>query len=540
MSRSKPIPKRINTVIVGAGPAALILSYILHGNCPFYDTSAGHHPDPILHSKLKADILGNTFDIQELTTHFQSSRFSYSTAALPVNVLLDTLLRPLADTEPGKYKSCISWRRIPERAVPHVVLGDTAPGGQWASNPVSASWDIGSLSYLDQLSLPGYSLREHLGQSWSAVDTDFIRPTRAQIADYLASYPTKVGIGDSIYPPSVVSNIVKSEHGFEIGSHSLSCKNLVLASGIFSNLLPSRPQLHCLVELPESSAAEPPLLVVGSGFSAADVIITNLPKRKIIHIFKWDPENRPSPLRACHKSAYPEYAGIYRQMKRAATEYARTDVAPLLERSRSYTLDLEAYKNYEGFPNTYINQASTGRGIGQVTLRLANGETVDRSISNLEYLIGRRGTLSYLSSELYQKIVGSEKETKSMGQISGKTLRLKVEEDLEVAPSIFVIGSLTGDSLIRHIYGSCVYVAQKIMSENKEGFFENKSLSLDHSTERPTRVINGLAKNPSPANGLQDSKNIGVAPKNDLELETLGAYRRGKRRWSKSGNCVML
>ena len=35
------------------------------------------------------------------------------------------------------------------------------PGGQWAENSVSASWEIGTLSYAEMLSLPGYAYAEH-------------------------------------------------------------------------------------------------------------------------------------------------------------------------------------------------------------------------------------------------------------------------------------------------------------------------------------------------------------------------------------------
>ena len=534
MSISHSLPKSIDTVIIGNGPAALILSYLLHGNCPFYDTSSNQHPDSILDAKLNDDLLESISDTRNLTAHFPSSRFSYSTAALPVNILLDTLLRPLADTEPDRYKPCVRWKQLPGSAVPHILLSATESGGQWVSNPVRASWDIGALSYLDQLSLPGYTLRDHLKVGYSDQDLDFLRPTRSEIAEYLAAYPAAVGISDAIAPPSNVADVSRTEDGFYIGSHSMSCRHLVLASGIFSNLLPARPPLQPLLTLSESHEVEPPLLVVGSGFSAADILITNLPKQKIIHIFKWNPEHRPSPLRACHKQAYPEYAGIYRQMKLAAASVLDGDQSrPNLTRRKSNTLkNIKADINYEGFPNTFIEEARVEHDVGIVRLRLPDGNTMERTISNLAYVIGRRGSLSYLSSQLRAEVVGKVLCSEDSEKISGRTLREKVEEDLEVTENVFVIGSLTGDSLIRHAYGSCVYTAAKIMSS-----YRIRPASMDivsHSksqneNERP--IGNDGAVDTTPATSLPTDSS--QSSKADVEMETVEANRRAG--WERCG-----
>ena len=469
-------PKSVDTVIVGTGPSALILSYILRGNIPYYSRP---HPDPILHSKLKPDLLDADVNFSDLTAHFPGSRYSYSTAALPVNVLLDTLLRPLADTEPGVHESCIEWRRDPKRQVCHVLLGDTLPGGQWSSNPVAASWDIGTLSYLDQLSLPGYSLRDHLRTKSTDQEADFLRPTRRDVASYLQEYASMVSVDCA--EPSPVTNIRRTSNGFFVGSHGIHCKHLVLASGIFSKLLPARPQLQPLLQLPHSiSSVDHPLLVVGSGFSAADIILTHLHKRKVLHIFKWDPENRPSPLRACHKQAYPDYAGVYRRMKRSAVAILGDDcVTSPLTRQKSNPFFKEAETDgvhYEGLPNTYIRDVEIADGpVGKVTLCLPNGTTTQRSVSSLEYVIGRRGSLAYLSPQLQQEVLGPVHDPASVDRISGRTLRKKVEEDLEVAPDVFVIGSLAGDSLIRHTYGSCAFAARALMSRRREEWLSERN-----------------------------------------------------------------
>ncbi|MCJ1305340.1 hypothetical protein MMC08_008154, partial [Hypocenomyce scalaris] len=458
----------VDTVVVGNGPSALILSYILHGNIPHYNPSRPH-PDPILHSKLLRSTSLLDINADDLTAHFNASRLSYSTQALPINVLLDTLLRPLADTEPGQLRSCVQWRREPGRVISHVVLGNSArAGGQWADNPVAASWDIGALSYLEMLSLPEYSFTDHYRALHGNPPADFHRPTRREVADYLATYPGKVGISDTIHTSTTVENITRTADGFHIRSHDIHSKHLVLASGTFSHLIPPRPLLQPLLNLPPpSTLTASPILVVGSGFTAADIILSTPPRQKIIHIFKWTPDERPSPLRACHPQAYPEYAGVYRRMKLAALKASgpKDVFSPLKRRKSNPFFESRDWESvYEGLPNTVITDVEIQEDGATVTLKSRNGSSFERKVVGLEYVVGRRGSLQYLEESLQREVLGQDGgSARDAASISGLTLRTKVEDDLEVAPDVFVTGSLTGDSLVRFAFGGCVFAAREIM-----------------------------------------------------------------------------
>ncbi|KAJ4336627.1 hypothetical protein N0V95_008564 [Ascochyta clinopodiicola] len=460
MARS--LPQCVDTVIIGNGPSALILSYILHGHIPYY---IGGHYDSILDAKLSKEqsLLHLTPD---LYAHFLSS-LRYSTQALPVNTLLDTLVRPNADTEINP-KSCVEWRYEPDKAISHVAVGDTQQvGGQWADNPVSASADIGTLSYAEQLSLPGYSYADHLGRVDKEDECDFVRPSRTEFADYLRSYPEAVGISDSIYTGTKVDQVYRTADGFVIGSLGIRCKHLVLASGIFTVNIPPPPLLAPIAEL---DSREAPLLVVGSGFSAADIIISAPPTRRIIHIFQWAPDKRASPLRGCHHSAYPEYATVYRQMKLAAIASSKSRTArAALPRRKSTNNPFYSQRDwtlYEGFPNAEITDVSmsSSTGTATVTMRLATGEFSTYEVGGLEYVVGRRGTLDFLSSTLQAEILSlTNIEDATSTQVSGRTLRAKAETSLEVANNVLITGSLTGDSLIRHAVGGCVFAAGRCL-----------------------------------------------------------------------------
>lgn len=492
----RKIPKKVDTVVVGNGPSALLLSFILHGNTPYYDLT-NPHPDPILHQKLQKSPCLLDIDINDLTAHFAASRLSYSTQALPVNVLLDTLLRPLADTNPGEYNTCVRWQYESERKVDHAILGNTLnAGGQWADNPVAGSWDIGALSYAEMLALPGYSLQQHLSRKTGKAIEDFHRPSRREVADYLRVYPAMVGIEDSVYTNANVYGVQRIEDGFFVESHSLRCKRLVLASGTFSNLIPARPLLQPLLSLPDTlSQSNAPLLVVGSGFTAADVILSTPRDRKIIHIFKWAPEDHPSPLRACHPRAYPEYASIYRRMKLAAKRHlgSREVFSPMRKKQNPFERpNWEDF--YEGFPNTYIKSVEMYEKMATITLEDSTHALFEREVSCMQYVIGRRGSLGYLGDHLQAEVL-SGSSLDARGLVAGGTLRPKAQENLEVIQEVFITGSLTGDSLIRFAFGGCVYAAREIICR-KDDLSDNADRPAWHgqrnqSKSETKRTANG-------------------------------------------------
>ncbi|KAI9709098.1 MAG: hypothetical protein M1820_003544 [Bogoriella megaspora] len=498
----------VDTVIIGNGPSALILSYILHGWIPHY--SGGHH-DRLLDTKLSQipDLLSLKPDLYD---HFQSS-LKYSTQALPINVLLDTLLRPNADTE-ASPTPCVKWKYTPERAVPHIVIGDTGkPGGQWAEEDDTAKWDIQALSYAEMLSLPGYSFADYHFEVTGQRLAEFIRPSRREVTAYFSAYPNAVGIQDSIRTSTAVKGISRQDNGFFLHSQNVTCRHLVLASGTFSIKIPPRPLLQPLASLDNPSQ---PLLVIGSGFTAADAIISASPHRKILHIFKWAPDDRPSPLRGCHYQAYPEYAGVYRQMKLAASTRSSKQVAisPYTKRRKNnpFFKHRDWYSVYEGFPNTRVIEVNILNDYADLKLMLESGEVISRRAGGLECAIGRRGSLDYLNSSIRREILCQDWPGKDQDGreelISGKTLRSKCEVDLEVAPQIFAIGSLTGDSLVRFAFGGCAYAAGRIMAGG---------LSHDEKLNRSATTINNHA--PSEDGPVTSDVEVNGSAHQDLHLD---------------------
>lgn len=468
----------------------MILSYILHGHIPLY-ASSPPHPDHILDAKLRATPELLKADLDALTAHFDASQLSYSTQALPVNVLLDTLVRPSVDVDESGCVSNVEWRYQPEKAVSHLVFGKSLqPGGQWTEDPLGASWDIQTLSYAAMLSLPGYSFADHHMETTGKDLPPYTRPTRREIAEYFAAYPQAVHIADSFRCGEVIKGVTRTSDGFYIRSHDLHCKRIVLASGIFSDVVLPEPSLQPL--LYTEPTPNTPLLIVGSGFSAADAIISAHPDQRILQIFKWSPNDHPSPLRACHRRAYPDYAGVYHLMKCAASD-ARGQERPKARRASS--APFFARRNwdnlYEGLPNVEVVAAEAHGDLTTVTFRRGDGSTFARSVRGLIYAAGRRGNLDYLDPELRCEVLGLDDQ--KMTTVTARTLRVKAVEDLEVASGVFIIGSLTGDSLVRFSYGGCVATAGHLI----DGRRDTRSLSSSFASSvrlhgSSLSVMNGM------------------------------------------------
>jgi hypothetical protein len=356
-----------------------------------------------------------------------------------------------------------------------------------------------------------------MAKSGDAAQCDFVRPSREEVAAYLKAYPEAVGISDAVFTDTKADDIYRTAKGFTIGSLGIRCKHLVLASGIFTVNIPPPPLLAPIAQL---HVQERPLLVVGSGFSAADIIISAPPNRKIIHLYQWAPSTRPSPLRGCHHSAYPEYATVYRQMKLASISSNKTHSArsPLLRRkSNPFSTQRDWASFYEGFPNAQVlhSSVSDSTGNAQVTIRLDSGEEITREVGGLAYVVGRRGTLDFLSSSLLQELGPFETESGSQTLISGRTLRAKAESSLEVAKDVFIIGSLAGDSLIRHAVGGCVFAAGRILDAIPPTY----PASSSSSSSTPRSASPSRVSEPSPDSSSAPSPRVTANGHEDLHVD---------------------
>ncbi|KAK9456196.1 hypothetical protein V1511DRAFT_496816 [Dipodascopsis uninucleata] len=545
--------KETDILVIGNGPAALILSYLLHGNTPYYnaDGQYGRYPDKTLHQ-----LLSNIIAQSDAYTANQASKQSTSlydcvlhnlslqsyilnagmtiqkNVFSTINFLLDTLMAPDIDTDiEARKKTRIKWQMSKENAVNHIVIGSGfAAGGQW----VGGDMPFRTLSYAEMLSLPGFLFSDYFKKQYGREPDQYYRPYRSEVAAYYAMYPSCVGIDDSIYTNYTVLSLRRSRPSHftaVVQENSTGClsviraRNVVLATGVSTHHIPPDPILcpiisdqykagiGLLCDQQESrlngnsnvTSNDSTVLIIGSGFSAADAIIALPPNKKIIHLFRWNPKSNPSPLRSCHRETYPEYATLYRLMKLAA---AGKTVTPLDVKKSQNPLLRSLVGRYEGIPNYSIESIDSNT----VRFFTSCGEITERNVDEFRSYIGRIGVISYLSSSLrvelglrsdqiwaskdtFRKrilnrmmrwskgslIEGAENEneisiSETYFSITESDLSSLISDEnsvvvedysatygLELSDNIFVIGSLVGDSLVRYTLGSCVVVAGNII-----------------------------------------------------------------------------
>ncbi|KAK9379243.1 uncharacterized protein V2V93DRAFT_374350 [Kockiozyma suomiensis] len=484
-------------LVVGSGPSALTLSYLLSGHEPVYN---GVHSDPLVHSLLQKTPSLYDAILHNISLHRHILRTQTGVAA-PVNTLLDSLAAPGIHFDPAGNKSLIRYRHRP--AVPHLVVDSSfQPGGQWTAKDFPSQ----TLSYAQMLSLPGYSFADFMLETYGLPFDAYTRPPREDVAAYYALYPSKVGISGSIKGNSTVLSLRRRDassftaiiQNNDTGHLSIVAPRIVvLASGVFTHQLPPDPILIKAMScqrVSKSTNEDGPVLVIGSGFSAADAVLSVPKHQKIIHIYKWDPLSRPSPLRACNRETYPEYASLYRHMRRSAS------VTTASSRSSCVTFDPAGLcGRYEGLPNSVVVDTPS---VDTIRIQSSLGGIVERKVSQLQTYIGRIGVISYLSLSLRDEIgIGADQIWASKHSFRIRILerldrwvtlrkhkkgwRLEealydldtpIKDDdscevisdysathgLELADGVFAIGSLVGDSLVRYALGGCVTVAGNI------------------------------------------------------------------------------
>ena len=163
---------------------------------------------------------------------------------------------------------------------------------------------------------------------------------------------------------------------------------------------------------------------------------------------------------------------MYRRMKLAVIKASgpKDVFSPLKQGKRNSLFESRDWESvYEGLPNTVIKGAEAQEHGAIVTLQSDDGSPFERKVAGLEYVVGRRGSLQYLDDGLQAEVLGHDGGiVGDAASISGLTLRAKVDENLEVAPDVFVIGSLTGDSLVRFAFGGCVYAAREMIRRKEK------------------------------------------------------------------------
>ncbi|KAF8931949.1 hypothetical protein BGZ47_011603 [Haplosporangium gracile] len=189
-----------------------------------------------------------------------------------------------------------------------------------------------------------------------------------------------------------------------------------------------------------SSMSKLPIVIVGTGLSAADAILLiheKQPWRRIIHIYKHFSASEPSPLKRCHRDVYPEYNSIWMRMKRFATlknsvqsyqhpkegeqpcrVFGNVDKQSTCEPCKQLLSQEEQGQDrvdefaplcsacsYKGLPDASVS--SWDPVTGQIVLVLSHGVVIQEQVAAVGVFIGKQVHMGFLKGSLAQEMLSS-------------------------------------------------------------------------------------------------------------------------------------
>ncbi|CAL1538647.1 unnamed protein product [Lymnaea stagnalis] len=479
-------PKTMHTevVIVGNGPSAISLSYMLAGNRPYYN---GHTLSNEYLSKRLQENMGISLVEQDLPSLCDGLEGRSNN---PVALLFDSLFHPDADLG-ADNPPAMDWKYQAEHEVPHVVLGKTKPGGTWQKID-GAMQTISQNSWME---LPGVPFKEWLAKQRHTCRGENMlgRATISDVKDYYSDYVKSQHLEKYFRDYHTVTSVQRVFHlrnhvDSESGEVEPCCQNVrrnhthcwevrgystvmddqgqvvarqefcyvaphvVLATGAYD--IPNRLGVegenlpcvvHCLGEFEQRLAqceaqTTDPVLVVGAGLSAADAILmaleSNIP---VIHVFRRNPNDPSLIFSKLPKAMYPEYHRVHSLMKGKETN-----------------------ELYKALPRHSVVEITDGK-----VLVKAKGtdSLIWFDISCIAIMIGSRSDLGFLPREgrhlgvVPKWPIDSKHNTIDIDAYSYQSVH---------EPQMFALGPLVGDNFVRFGIGGALGIVSHISNCRKK------------------------------------------------------------------------
>jgi len=466
-----------DVAIIGNGPSAICLSYLLSGNWPYYNGNP--HPVPHLHQKLNEnpDISIIEKDLEYLSDGLEGR------SSNPVALLYDALHHPNADLG-SNAPSCLDWKYNRDNAIPHVVIGRGLPGGIWQDIDNSKL----TLSLKNWMEMPGYSFDEWKQCNHKEEDGEYVPQERASFSDvfkYYTDYVDHVNIRDNFLSHVNVKSVrrirgqrINDENGesesmfevsydmdrysdnlFEVvceqidevegrGSEfKIHARNVVLATG--TSDIPTRlgvpgddkcyvksdlEDLELAIEKGHINSESDPVVIIGAGLTAADAVLcalnNNIP---IVHIIRRDVRDSSIVLKQLLGSVYPEYSKVYKMM----------------------TGEMKYPGKYECFDKQEVLEFKDDNTV------VVTGPTECRYVktSAVMAMIGAKPKLSYLCCN------GQSLAVNPKHSITCKSNPIAIDyftHETAISPGLFAMGPLVGDVFVRFLKGGALAITRHI------------------------------------------------------------------------------
>ncbi|XP_011500139.1 PREDICTED: oxidative stress-induced growth inhibitor 2-like [Ceratosolen solmsi marchali] len=436
----------------------------------------------------------------------------------PLSLLMDQLQHPCLDAGLD-MSSLLDWKspeeHVEHRPIDHVLLGKGPSGGTWhALDP-----NVLTISLNRWMSLPGLDLRQWKvnldaeereqklpyfnSETEIGTNCSLTRVPIGTVAAYYKDYVMKQGLDKYIRCGTVVTSVKaipcvannEKEYGWLVQGYETEtgqtfqyrCKRVVLATGTtdLSNRLgvsgeetynwvthdyqdferkldrlncPLRTnvQINNKYDPVEAKANIEPLLIIGSGLSAADAIMAARSRGiSVLHVFrsnskdrsgKMDRKKNLDKLRWLPASVYPEYHRVYEMMA---------------DKGRNYHF-------YKSLPDHVVIDFSasadkyTRTKMRKVTLCTPQGRLISYRVSFAAVFIGSKPDLSYLQNngiglgKVEEKRIDSRSNPIDVDVFTYQVTRAPRK-------GLYAIGPLVGDNFVRFILGGAFGVLASIL-----------------------------------------------------------------------------
>lgn len=478
-------PKYKDIVIIGNGPSAITLSYMLAGNWPYYNSS-NEHPDEYLHTRLcepaenecsyeitKRNINEDCFD-PEYESRFYYQKvpqlisligrdLNYLSSGLqgrsfnPVSVLMDTLQHPEADFG-TEHPSTLSWKHRPDKVVNHIVIGKGLPGGAW--DKMDDCNETLTISLKNWMQLPGMSMKQWVTET----NRSESRVSLSNVAKYYRDYVSQQGLTSYFKNHSEVNRVEYDyeKELWEVSGYHKEEKfkyltpKVVLATGNSDspNMLRVPGEnlqfvLHSLNEfehvLNKTTNLEDPILIVGAGLSAADAIIAarfkNIP---VVHAFRRHPDDPALVFNQLPENMYLEYHKVHSKMKRNS---------------------LPSNVEYKPFPMHCVQEIRKNKEVVLANLIGADDTQITTNttikVSYVLVLIGMKPDLSFLKPKSLRNNLGIHPK-KQIDTRSNPVFINPFTHECENVPGLYALGPLVGDNFVRFVQGGALAITNHI------------------------------------------------------------------------------
>lgn len=464
-----------DAVIIGNGPSAISLSYMLAGNWPYYNGSS--NPVEFLHYKLRENVDKSLVeqDLRYLSEGLEGRSNN------PVSLLFDILNHPEADLGVDN-PSLLSWCSDPRREIDHVVLGKGPPGGAWHKMEGS----ILTISLGSWMELPNLSIREwDMARTRGRASLSVLRQKRVAVSSvgkYYRDYVAIQGLSKYFLDYTNITSVRAFEQGHkqtaitedlnekvlwqvngvrltqsqenkDIFEEKLSfiTPNIVLAMGNsdlpnklgvpgenFPFVLHSLAQLEDLIRYGTLSASSGTLLVVGAGLSAADAIIAaRFHGISVVHVFRRAVDDPQLIFNKLPTNMYPEYHKVHQMMHDTKGEF---------------------YEGYKAYSRHVVKEIHSD---GCVILS-SRDKMGNISVVHVSYVLVSIGMHSDLSILPFNETNLGIHQNESLDSRTNPININQISHESTTYPGIYALGPLVGDNFVRFVQGGALAITNSI------------------------------------------------------------------------------